>query len=51
MSKTSIKHIAEDYNMSEKELMNKINNFGIEIVENEYVEEGNVELLVEMLNE
>lgn len=51
MSKTSIKHIAEDYNMSEKELMNKINDFGIEIVENEYVEEGNVELLVEMLNE
>ncbi|MEG0249917.1 MAG: translation initiation factor IF-2 [Peptostreptococcus sp.] len=51
MSKTSIKHIAEDYNMSEKELMNKINDFGIEIVENEYIEEGNVELLVEMLNE
>lgn len=51
MSKTSIKHIAEDYNMSEKELMNKINDFGIEIVENGYVEEGNVELLVEMLNE
>lgn len=51
MSRTSIMHIAEDYNMSEKELMEKINDFGIEIKDNEYVEGENLELLVEMLNE
>ena len=51
MSRTSIKHIAEDYNMSEKELMGKINDFGIETIDNEYVEGENLELLVEMLNE
>lgn len=51
MSKTSIKNIAEDYNMSTKKLMDKINDFGIEIIENEYVEGENLELLIEMLNE
>lgn len=51
MSRTSINHIAEDYNMSIDELMGKINDFGIEIIDNEYVEGENLELLVEMLNE
>lgn len=51
MSRTSINHIAEDYNMSVDELMGKINDFGIEIIDNEYVEGENLELLVEMLNE
>ena len=51
MSITSIKHIAEDYNMSEKELMSKINDFGIETTENGHVEGENLTLLVEMLNE
>lgn len=51
MSKTSIKNIAEDYNMSTKKLMDKIKRFGIEIIENEYVEGENLELLIEMLNE
>lgn len=51
MSKTNIKHIAEDYSMSETELMSRINDFGIEIVENEYIEEENINLLTEMLNE
>lgn len=51
MSTTSIKHIAEDYNMSEKELMSKINDFGIETTENGHVEGENLTLLVEMLNE
>ena len=51
MTKTSIKHIAEDYKISTEKLLEKINDFGIETIDNEYVEGENLELLIEMLNE
>lgn len=51
MSKTSIKHIAEDYNLSEKELLKKIENFGIEMVDDKHLEGENLQLFIEMLNE
>lgn len=51
MSKTSIKHIAEDYNLSEKELLKKIESFGIEMVDDKHLEGENLQLFIEMLNE
>ncbi|SFE93859.1 translation initiation factor IF-2 [Peptostreptococcus sp. D1] len=51
MSKTSIKHISEDYNLSEKELLKKIESFGIEMVDNKHLEGENLQLFIEMLNE
>lgn len=50
MTKTSIKNIAEDYNMSEKELIKKINVFGVE-TDGKFIEGENLQLLIEMLNE
>ena len=52
MSKTSIKNIAEDYKMSEKEIVKKINDFGIETTEDKkHLEGENLQLFIEMLNE
>lgn len=52
MSKTSIKKIAEDYKMSEKEIAKKINDFGVETTEDKKNLEGeNLQLFIEMLNE
>ncbi|WP_101772997.1 translation initiation factor IF-2 [Peptostreptococcus faecalis] len=51
MTKTSIKHIAEDYNMSEQEIVNKINDFGIEQTDEKYLEGEDLELFIEMLNQ
>ena len=52
MSKTSIKNIAEDYKMSEKEIAKKINDFGVETTEDKkHLEGENLQLFIEMLNE
>ncbi|WAW15642.1 translation initiation factor IF-2 [Peptostreptococcus equinus] len=51
MSNNNIKHIAEDYNMSEEELIKKINDFGIEIADGNTLAEEDVALLDEMIKE
>lgn len=51
MAKTNIKNIAEDYKISEKKLLEKIDEYGIEMVDKHHVEGENLALLIEMLNE